>query len=126
MQRDLQNYFSMTATVEVKEMPCWRIIAGQKANLLKTQGGPPIFTGNFSGFVLQNQPVHSLLLEIWGFFQREPVFIDETGIDYNIDLRIDAVMTDINDVKKALQKKGLDLVPGEKVMKVIVVRDLND
>jgi thiol-disulfide isomerase/thioredoxin len=124
MQRDLQNYFSMYATVEIRKMPCWKIIANGKAYLLKTKGGAPVFEGNFSGFTLQNQPVHSLMLEIWSYFQREPVMIDATGINYHIDLKLDAVMTDINEVRKALQKKGLDLVPGEKEMKVIVVRDL--
>ncbi|MEI9809770.1 MAG: hypothetical protein WDO16_18945 [Bacteroidota bacterium] len=32
-------------------------------------------------------------------------------------------MTDINDVRKELQKQGLDLVEGEKEMKVLVIRD---
>ena len=124
MQNDLKNYFSFDVTVEKREMPCWKIVAGKNAEeLIKTKGGPPSWTGNFSGFTLQNQPINSLLVEIWGFHQYEPIFIDETGISYNIDLKIDAVLTDLNDIKKALQKNGLDLVRGEKEMKVIVIRD---
>ena len=36
---------------------------------------------------------------------------------------IKAIMTDFNDVKKALQKNGLFLQQGEKEMQVIVIRD---
>ena len=127
MQRDLTNYFNKTATVEWRKMPCWKIIAeNNTGNICKTKGGEPEWEGSFSGFRLQNQPMNSLLVEIWGFFQTEPVFIDETGINYNIDLKIDAVMTDIHDIQKELQKYGLNLVKGEKEMKVIVVRDMEN
>lgn len=50
-------------------------------------------------------------------------FIDKTGIEGNIDFELDAVFTDMKDVKRGLQKIGLDLVPGVKEMKVVVIRD---
>ncbi len=127
MQNDLKNYFHLEATVETRKMPCWKIVALNNAEqLIKTKGGKPQWTGSFSGFSFQNQPVESLLLEIWGFHQKEFTIIDETDISYNIDLRIDAVMSDMHDIQKALQKNGLDIVMGEKEMKVIVVRDSKD
>ena len=127
MQTDLKNYFSFDVHVETRKMPCWKIVALKNAkNILKTKGGKPKWDGDFSQCTFRNQPMKSLLVSIWGFHQYEPIFFDETGIDYNIDLDIDTVFTDLNDVKRALQKNGLDLVKGEKEMKVIVVRDSTD
>lgn len=124
MQRDLANYLDKEATVERRLMPCWKIVASKNAEkLCRTKGGKPLWEGTYSSFHLQNQPVSSLLAEIWSFYQTEPIFIDDTHITYNIDLKIDAVLTDISDIQKALQKNGLALVKSEKEMNVIVVRD---
>ena len=53
-------------------------------------------------------------------------FIDETGITENFDLKLDAVLTDIADIQRGLQKYGLDLEKSEKEMKVIVIRNKSD
>jgi hypothetical protein len=124
MQTDLKNYFSFEVHVETRKMPCWKMIALKNdGELLKTRGGLSKLTGDFSHYKMQNEPIQLLLNEIWGFHQYEPIFIDETGINYNIDLDIDAVMSDMNDIRRALQQNGLDLVLGEKDLKTIVVRD---
>jgi hypothetical protein len=68
-------------------------------------------------------PVSALINNIWGFNQDERTFLDETGIQGNIDLEMDCIWTDLNDVKKELRKNGLDLVKGEKKLKVLVIRD---
>ena len=127
MRRDLKNYFSLEAKVEMRKLPCWKIVALKNAEkILRTKGDTPEWKSTFNGVTFQNQPVNSLLVEIWSYFQHEPVFIDETGIDYNIDLKINAVMADMNDIRKELRKNGLDLEKGEKQMKVIVISDALD
>lgn len=50
-------------------------------------------------------------------------FVDETGITENVDFSIAADMTDLADIKKQLNKMGLDFVKGTKKMKVIVISD---
>ena len=124
VQNDLKNYFSCDAMVETRKMPYWKITANKKsASILKTKGGDPVWGGTFSSVVFKNQPISSLLLEIWSYHQEDTVFVDETGIKYNIDLNIHCVMTDLKEIKKELQKNGLDLILGEREMKVIVIRD---
>jgi thiol-disulfide isomerase/thioredoxin len=124
MQNDLKNYFSFEVTIEKRKMPCWKIVAEKNAEeLIRTKGGPPSWTGSFSEFSLRNQPINSLLVEIWGFHQYEPIFVDETGFKFNIDLDVNAVLGDLDDIKKALRKNGLDLVRGEREMNTIVIRD---
>jgi hypothetical protein len=49
--------------------------------------------------------------------------INKTGIEYNIDIDVKAYMKDFNDVKNALNKNGLDLVAGTKLMNAIIVSD---
>jgi hypothetical protein len=110
-------------------MPCWNLIANQRAiDMLKSKGiswtaeTGKSFAPN-TGFQLLNQPVMQLINALGLSFQNEPPFIDNTMISGNIDIEIAALLTDFEDVKKALRKNGLDLVKGKKKMSVIVIRD---
>jgi thiol-disulfide isomerase/thioredoxin len=124
LKKELENCFSFKVSVEIRRMPCWKIVRYGNASIsLRTKGGEPYWEESFSGVSFKNQPVSSLLLQIWSYYQLGPTFIDDTGINYNIDLDLKANMTDINDIRKALRKNGLDLVKGEKWLKTIVIRD---
>lgn len=52
-----------------------------------------------------------------------PPVIDATGLDWTIDMDFKADMEDFVEMKAALNRNGLDLVPGETEMSVIVVRE---
>jgi thiol-disulfide isomerase/thioredoxin len=123
MQRDLKNYFGYNVTVEKRVMPYWKLVAtdGAKAKL-KTKGEVAIYESDQAGFRYVNQPLSMLIMDLWTFNQSD-VFINETGIHNNIDISVDAIMTDFSNVKAALQKKGLNLVEGKKEMTVIIIRD---
>ena len=49
--------------------------------------------------------------------------MDETGIIENIDIELDAILTDFEALKKELEKHGLLLEQKTKAMKVIVIKD---
>lgn len=51
--------------------------------------------------------------------------IDETGIDYQIDIRFSATMTDINEIRKELPFHGLKIETGIREMKVLVISETN-
>ncbi len=124
MQCDLQHYFGYDVRVETRKMPYWQLTATESARKhLRTKGLGAGWNGSHAGGALKNAPVSLLLRLLWSYFQDEPPFIDETGITGHIDVVIKAIMTDFNDVKKALQKNGLFLQQGEKEMQVIVIRD---
>ncbi len=75
---------------------------------------------------IRNKPLSSLLELIWGYNQHDTaVFLDKTGINFNIDLDMNCIWTDFNDIKRELNKNGLDIVRGETEVKVIVIRDGN-
>jgi thiol-disulfide isomerase/thioredoxin len=124
MRRDLESYFHFRVSVETRKMPCWKLVAdSDKVRLLKSKGGNPEYNADFTSLSMTNLPFLYVLAIIWGSNQREDVFIDETGIDFNIDLKMNCIWLDLNDIKRELIKNGFDLVKAEKEMKVIVVRD---
>ncbi|GHN02268.1 hypothetical protein WSM22_37570 [Cytophagales bacterium WSM2-2] len=127
MQRDLQNYFGYKVTVEKRLMPYWKLVASEGAGeKLRAKGKHERLSGDgHTNVVFKGEPMSSLVSILWGKNQLAPPIIDETGISHTIDLSLEAYLDDLNDVKKSLQKNGLDLVKGQKEMKVIVIRSEN-
>lgn len=124
MQRDLENYFGYEATVQTRVMPYWRVTAIKKeTKKLMTKGGKAFKKGDGTNIVLQNQPVEVLIRLLWGLHQLGPPFIDDTGIEGNIDLDIEGELTDFEELRKRLKVKGVELKKGKKEMKVVVIRD---
>ncbi|MEP2669075.1 MAG: TlpA disulfide reductase family protein [Cyclobacteriaceae bacterium] len=125
VQRDLKNYFGYEVSVEKRMMPCWKLVANEKAkNLLAVKDDPIIYEdNNFVGFKIQNLPMSEIITKLWWSFQTEPQFVDATGITQNISIKLEADMSDFEQVKKELSKKGLDLVRGQCLFETIVIRD---
>lgn len=127
MRNDLINYFGYEVSIQTRKMPYWRLVASEEAKLkLKTKGEKFYFQENkHAGFSAKNYPIKNLLGYLWGYNQSQPPFVDETGIEGNIDIAINALLTDFNDFKRGLNENGLNLVKGEKDMKVLVITDKN-
>ena len=130
MQNDLKNYFGYEVSIETRKMPYWRLIASEKAKAkLKTKGGAEVISSNGKPWqenLLKNQPM-SILLTVIDYYSEVTIngspLLDETGINYNIDIDLDWVKGDYQIIRKALQKNGLDLLPGEKDMRCLIVRE---
>jgi hypothetical protein len=128
LQRTLANVFGYRATIETREMPVWKVIAdGNAEKKLKTQGGGRYQSdGNIVlGFTVRNFPpveLIALLTDNLTNDERIP-FINETKINGNVDFSIDANMTSLTEVRHAIKKYGLDIVPGKRQMRVLVIRD---
>jgi len=131
MQNDLKNYFGYDVVVETRKMPYWRLVATKEAKVkIKTKGGPFVISNNGKPYQensLRNCPMNRFL-KLVDFYSGvtsnySPPLLDETGIDFNIDIDLKWLKGDYMTVRKALQKNGLDLVPGEKEMKCIIVKD---
>lgn len=130
MQQDLERTFGFNASVEERDMPVWALVAKPDAGKkIKTKGGQSYNSASVessvAGFTVRNTPVKDFFMSLVFYLaetERHP-FINSTGIEGNIDLTIDADLTNIHDVKRELQKNGLDLVLSTKRMKVLVIRD---
>lgn len=123
MQRDLENYFGYEARIEVRMIPCYKLVASEVAkNKLLTHGGAPFYDEiPKANFKARNWPFVNLI----GLIQRESdeIIFNETGIEGNIDIEMNCLQTDFNDIKRALKMNGLNLIATEKEMKVIVIKD---
>lgn len=132
MQDDLERAFGYTASVEERSMPVWKLVVTSEAkNSLFTKGGEPFFSGGrgasfVTGFTMRNIPMRNFLTLLCFYLKgtEERPFIDATAIENNIDINIDADLTNLEDVRKELRRYGLDLVPGNMKMKVLVVKDV--
>lgn len=124
MQADLQQYFGLRVTVEDREMPCYvlRLMAPKEQFL--TKGGVTKKGQQAMGrVVLQNAPMSALIQSLWGRYQQDTLFIDETGITEPIDLTFNTLLTDpLTEAITDLRQQGIDLHLTKRRMKVFVVK----
>lgn len=132
MQNDLRHYFGYHVVIEERDMPYLRMIAkeGAAAMLQSRMTVDTIVAtskGSWQGAEYKNIPFKDFfrLVKIYiGLSDANDMpVIDETGIEGNIAINVEWFKNDINSVRKALQKYGLDIVRGEKRMKVLVIKD---
>lgn len=125
MQRDLKNVFPYNPTVQYRKMPCYYMkISKKMAKQFKTKGGPELnmnMEESSIGIYLQNCTIRDLLEWIYIYHPLSPPIIDVTNIQFPIDIKIDAIMSDFNDIKKALSSQGIKLVKGQKKMHTLVL-----
>jgi thiol-disulfide isomerase/thioredoxin len=127
MQETLRVSFAQNARLEKRNAPYFALVSSPRAaQQLKTKHSIKFLTegSKAAGFVARNCSTSELLRTIQYYIDdyKRP-FIDETGIKSNIDLTIDADMSNRSDVIKQLQKNGLDLVIKYKPMTVLVITD---
>ena len=132
MQSDLKNYFNYEVSIETREVPYWKLIATNEAkHNLRSKGGPTKIDrlanhAAWSGLSLKNCPMSKVAYLVERYAEvtnNNSSLLDETGITTNIDIDLDWAKGDYNVVRKALQKNGLDLIPGKRKVKCLVVKD---
>ena len=124
MQRELKNCFGYEVTIEDRDVPYWSLVL-RKDTLVSLRSIGSIKKDSSSAVEIQikNGSLDEVLLMIASYQNGETAFINDTGIDYPVDIQLNALLKDLSDVKLALRKNGLDLIKAKKRMKVIVIRD---
>ncbi len=124
MQRDLKNYFGYDAALESHLVPYWSVcIAEGFKSRLKSKGGTEFVQGSAAGYKFRNVSIGKVIRVISGYYQEIPPLIDDSGADFNIDLEIDALMTDFEDLRRAMEKQGILMTRQKKTMPAIVIRE---
>lgn len=127
MQNDLKSYFAYEVSFELRMMPYWRLIASDSArDKIITKGGPTSSSNNnrpYQEVSFKNMPISDFLRAVEFFAGVHQPILNETNIVDNIDITVDWFKDDLKSVQEALKKNGLDLIPGRKEMKVLVIRD---
>ncbi|MEO8174863.1 MAG: hypothetical protein ABI581_17325, partial [Sediminibacterium sp.] len=102
-----------------------KLIAADSSKIPRTQNGESKRIKNTkTGIHLQNLPI-SVLVECLARASAfmDDVIIDSSGIGYNLDIKIDAIMTQLEDINTELKKNGLELVRSTKMMKTLIIKD---
>jgi hypothetical protein len=127
MQDDMRNYFGYEAFSETRVMPYYSLMSTDKMNSkLKTKGEPAFERKDHGYLTIKNKSTNELadlLDERLGSSTMQ--LINETDIMENIDINIEAAMTNLDDVNRALKEYDLKIIKAEKPMKVWVVKDVS-
>jgi thiol-disulfide isomerase/thioredoxin len=127
LRQDLVRTFAFQASIEDRSIEVWMLRCYQHAkSRLKTKGGESKKSGDISGIELVNLPVSRLIDAIKSRHQNQPPILDKTGIKGNIDIKLDALLTDFNSIREALRRNGLVLEKGHAQMKTLVLRTRSD
>lgn len=130
MQTDLRNYFGYEGKVEEREMPCLLLTVTDKRKFEKMKSSyndTIALEAGADNIIALNRPVDLIANVLKGSTQAGVLKIfNETGYSGNLNLRINALTTDLDEIKKVINKQGLDIVYGKRKMNVLVIRDAQE
>lgn len=123
LRNDLATYFGYEAIVVSRMMPCWKLIALPNAKeKLKSKYIQTKYSESYTSINFQYVSISTVIDLLLSSRQDDYPYIDDTGIDYPIDLSFEAVLYDRESVVNALRNIGLDLVLSEKPMQVLLLQ----
>jgi hypothetical protein len=126
MQQDLARMFPQyRASIEKRSFPCFALVRTSKTDKLKSKGGTASTEVTPFGTQIQNQKFFQFIYQLNAKYLSHlsrPV-IDQTSYAANVDLNLNADMSDLNSIRKALVQYDLDLIPGTYEIEVLVITD---
>lgn len=131
MKADLKNNFGYNARLEKRMVKCAVLInSGYKKTspLNSDEKIKSSFGYDQEGFTLVNSSIKNLisqvLILIYARRKTDPMpVIDETGINGGVNLRISGDYSDIGNLKKQLNKYGLDIIVAERNIDMLVISE---
>lgn len=126
MQQDLERLFPVyQARVEMRKHPVVALVRRGRGKKLSSGGGKPGLQLSPYGVRMQNASLDALMVRLNVSYQQgaSGPLVNLTGESGPVDLQIDAEMSDLEAIRKALQPYGLDLVEKKAKIPVLVIRD---
>lgn len=129
MQEDLRRTFGLTARVEVREMPYWKVTATDDVmKKLTTKGGKPMVDDFSDAGVkyFRNVRFDKVILNIFKLLNRKTYpIVGDTSINESIDLEFhDTIGLDFELARKELERHGIYMTLSRKPFKVLVIQSL--
>lgn len=125
LKQDLIRTFGIEARKDITTLDCFVLKADTNKANFQTKGDAPVMDVESSSLKkhLTNKPIEllaGLLQSVLGV-----VVVNETGIEYNIDISFpyNFLQYKLPEVKDFLAKKGLVLLPAKRDLEVIVIAD---
>lgn len=137
MLYDLNDFFGnyLNFKVEIETRPVMALAVVRTANYrsISTKGGESYrkWDSEKKAQIFNNQPLSTIISHMNNILDNRPMLklepyphpiVDETGILGNIDIVLDAKFWDVESIRYALNKYGLDLVEKISTVKMIVFK----
>lgn len=126
MQDDLAAYFPQyKATVEKRMMPCLGLQRIPGTDSLTASGDTTYSLFDRFGLSLRNYPLSRLVMELnvkWLQHSTMPI-VDLTGYKTRVDIDVQADLSDLVSLNKALHKYGLVLSETTQIQEMLIIRD---
>jgi thiol-disulfide isomerase/thioredoxin len=126
-QEDLRRYFPhIEATVEIRTKKVYSLERLEGWNFPPSVAEVRHHEYSYRGLKAQKSYFVALVNLLNIFFQQNSPypFVDNTGVDYEIDFEVSATLADTESLRHGLHTIGLDIVLREQEMPVLVVRKL--
>lgn len=126
MRADLVNYFSeYYIRIEKRKANCLVLISTGSNEPGRSKGGKPKVIKDQFGYYATNITIDALFQDLSFYYLSDsPVLVNETGIDFNIDLDLDVLnFQDLDQLNKELGKYGLKFVEKEAMGEFLVIGD---
>jgi hypothetical protein len=111
--------------MEKRKAKCLTLIRTSGEDKLKTAGGKPKISFDNLGGVVSNKPLSEFIFKMTAlYFQKQsfPV-LNETGYVQNVDLRLNADMTNLEAVNRELEKYDLRFIKADRDVEMLVISD---
>lgn len=127
MRWDVSNFFhEYEVFVEPREEDCWVLVSTGDNEMLRTKGGDWIVNRDRYGYRSRADLISNFVMQMnmYVFDDGPIIMIDESNIDYYVDLDIQCEnFRDIDLLNKALEKYNLRLIAKRQPVDVLVIRD---
>lgn len=122
LKNTLEQYFGYTGSIVQKKMPYYSVsVMPASKEQVRTKGGKLIRRHTHASLDYRNTSLDKVIERISYYSTSRIPFINESGIDFNVDVTIEAILTDENDFFAALQKIGIIIEKKYRLMDVLVL-----
>ncbi len=127
MRNDMTRLFPQyIASVEKRAMPCLVLVRTSDSDKLKSNQIAFVNNADAYSLSINNSSIQLLVSQLNHYLQHlnKPV-VDDTGYKGNVDINLDAKLSSVDDLRKALKAYDLDLIEKKQDIEVLVIRDAN-
>lgn len=127
LQWELKNYFAEKVEFVKRQMPCWvlRLAPGGR-DKIKTKYAKTSYSHSLAGVDFRNVQIWQLMSILYFNQRSDTVFVNETEIDFPVDIKLDALLTVREDVFEAVRNLGITIDLESREMEVMLVKPLKN
>jgi hypothetical protein len=125
MRSDMTRLFPQyIASVEKRAMPCLVLVRTSDIDKLKSSQTSSVSNADAFSLSITNSSIQLLVSQLNHYLQHlnKPV-VDDTGSKGNVDINLDARLSSVDDLRKALKAYDLDLIEKKYDIEMLVIRD---